>query len=170
MGCLIAMLITHILIFLKIKYISGSMAITMHDIKPIGLCVTTLELFDTRKFLLNYCEGQLIKGEDRNLVNRISEFRKELSRFQLKFLEGYKAIVASNIDKIIALVEARYGKTYSPDVDVVKRSGRRLINTVLNAQGFEMISSLESEFKTNIMQPTYRLFIDEMKKSHIDIV
>src|SRR3989338_2505977 len=167
MGCLIAISVTlHFNIFKISNILVVDMTITMHDIKPIGLCVSTLELFDTRKFLLNYCDGQLIKGDDKNLVNRINEFRKELSRSQLKFLEGYKAIVASNIDKIIALVEARYGKTYSPDVGVVKKSGRKMIDMILNAQGFEMISSLENEFKTNIMQPTHRLFIDEMRKSH----
>jgi len=32
-----------------------NMPLTMHDIKPIGLCITTQELFDTKKFLLNYC-------------------------------------------------------------------------------------------------------------------
>ncbi len=143
----------------------------MHDIKPIGLCVSTLELFDTRKFLLNYCDGLVLRGDDRNLVNKINEFRREMmGRSQPKFLDGYKAIIASNIDKIIALVEARYGKTYSPDVDVVKKSGKRMIDVLLHAQSFDVISSLENDFKTNVMQPTYRLFIDEMRKSHVNIV
>ncbi len=144
----------------------------MHDIKPIGLCITTQELFDTRKFLLNYCDNSVLRGGDPHLSNKINAVKRELNsiRTQTKFLDGYKTVIANNIDKIIALVESRYAKTFSDDVNLVKKSGRNLIEKVMLAQSFEEIAILEDVFKTNIVLPTYRLFIDDLKKSKINIV
>lgn len=148
------------------------MVLTMHDIKPIGLCLTTQELFDTKKFLLNYCDNSLLRMGDPHLINKINVIKRELNniRTQIKFLDGYKTVIANNIDKIIALVESRYEKTFSDDVSLVKKSGKNLIEKVIQAQSFEEISILEDVFKTNIVLPTYRLFIDDLKKSKINIV
>ena len=148
------------------------MTLTIHDIKPMGLCVSTLELFDSRKFLLNYCDGLILRGDDARLAQRLTQFKRELNSFmsQPKYLEGYKAIIANNIDKIIALVEGRYAKTYSADVESVKVHGKKLIEKVLNAMSFDAISMMEGDFKTSIMLPTYRLFVDDMKKARVDFV
>jgi len=148
------------------------MSLTMHDIKPIGLCITTQELFDTKKFLLNYCDNILLRGKDPALSNRLNVIKRDLNsvRTQPKFLEGYKAVLINNIDKIIALVESRYAKTFSEDVELVKKSGKNIIERITNAQSFDEIAILEDVFKTNVVLPTYRLFIDDMKKLKINIV
>ncbi len=148
------------------------MSLTMHDIKPIGFCLITQELFDTKKFLLNYCDNILLRGRDASLSNKINTLKKELNsiRTQPKFLDGYKAVLINNIDKIIALVESRYAKTFSDDVELVKKSGKNIIERIINAQSFDEIAILEDVFKSNIVLPTYRLFIDEMKKLKINIV
>ncbi|MEM5799518.1 MAG: hypothetical protein QXZ43_02540 [Candidatus Aenigmatarchaeota archaeon] len=148
------------------------MSLTMHDIKPIGLCITTQEMFDTRKFLLNYCDNTLLRGGDHSLANKLNLIKRDLNsiRTQQKFLDGYKTVMINNIDKIIALVESRYGKTFSEDVELVKKSGRNIIEKITNAQSFDEIAILEDVFKTNVVLPTYRLFIDDMKKLKINIV
>jgi hypothetical protein len=148
------------------------MSLTLHDIKPIGLCISTLELFDTKRFLLNYCDGLVLRGDDVRLKNKITNMRRELNsiRGQPKFLEGYKAILVSNIDKIIALVDSRYAKTFSEDVGLVKKSGNGLIDKILGANNFEEIMILENSFKSNVVLPTHRLFIDDLKRSRIQIV
>lgn len=148
------------------------MTLTLHDIKPIGLCISTQELFDTKRFLLNYCDNLVLRGDDVKLKNKLTTIRRELNsmRGQVKFLEGYKAILISNIDKIMALVDSRYAKTFLEDVQTVKKSGRKIIEKILDANSFEEIMSLENDFKSNIVLPTYRLFIDDLKKSRIQIV
>lgn len=144
----------------------------MYDIKPIGLCITTQELFDTKKFLLNYCDNMLLRGGDPVLSNKLNAVKRDLNsiRTQPKFLDGYKAVLINNIDKIIALVESRYAKTFSEDVQLVKKSGKNIIEKIMNAHSFDEIAILEDVFKTNIVLPTYRLFIDDMKKLKINIV
>ncbi|MCS7134927.1 MAG: hypothetical protein N3E38_01140 [Candidatus Aenigmarchaeota archaeon] len=148
------------------------MSITLHDIKPIGLCIATQDLFDTKKFILNYCDNTLLRGKDVSLANKINIIKRDLNsiRTQPKFLDGFKAVLISNIDKIIALVESRYAKTFSEDVELVKKSGKNIIEKIMNAQSFEEIAALEDVFKTNIVHPTYRLFTEDMKKFKINIV
>jgi hypothetical protein len=144
----------------------------MHDIKPIGLCMMTQELFDTKKFILNYCDNILLREKDASLSGKINAIKRDLNsiRTQPKFLDGYKAVLINNIDKIIALVESRYAKTFSDDVELVKKSGKNIIERITNAQSFDEIAILEDVFKTNVVLPTYRLFIDDMKKMKINIV
>ena len=148
------------------------MTLTMQEIRPIGLCVSTLDLFDTRKFLLGYCDHLVLRGEDPRLTQILTQFKRELnsSMSQPKFLNGYKAVIANNIDKIISLVEARYAKTYSGDVDLVRIQGKKLIDRVLSATSFDMIGSMEDDFKTKVLLPTYRLFIDDMKRTGTSFV
>ena len=148
------------------------MALTMHDIKPIGLCVSTEELFDTRRFILNYCDGLIIRGNDQNLASELTKIKREMNTFrtQNKFLEGYKAIIACNIDKILGLVASRYAK-FEPDrVEKIIMDGKTLVKKIINTNGFEEISPLESEFKSKITLPIYELFITELKKSNITVI
>jgi len=148
------------------------MALTMHDIKPIGLCVSTEELFDTRRFILNYCDGLIIRGNDQNLASELTKIKREMNTFrtQNKFLEGYKAIIACNIDKILGLVASRYAK-FEPDrVEKIIMDGKNLVKKIINTKGFEEISPLESEFKSKITLPIYELFITELKKSNITVI
>ncbi len=148
------------------------MTLTMHDIRPMGLCVSTLDLFDTRKFLLSYCDSIIMRGDDQRLINTLTQFKRELNSMmsQKKYLDGYKAIIVNNIDKIIALVEARYAKTYSGDVESVSVHGKKLIDRVLNATSFDVIGDMEDEFKIRILLPTYRLFVDDLKKSKVEFI
>ncbi len=148
------------------------MTLTMHDIRPIGLCVSTLDLFDTKKFLLGYADSLILRGDDPRLAQLLTKFKREMNSMmsQQKFLEGYKAIIANNIDKIIALVEARYAKTYSSDVDSVRAHGKKLIERVLNASSFDVIGGMEDDFKSRIVLPTYRLFVDDLKRSKVSFI
>jgi len=115
-------------------------ALTLNDIKPIGLCITTQELFDTKRFLYNYCDGLILRSKDSNLVNDLTAFKRELNslRTQIKYLAGFKAIVTSNIDKI--------------------------------PNNFEDILAMENEFKSKITLPVYELFIKSLKRSKINII
>jgi len=148
------------------------MALTLHDIKPIGLCITTEELFDTRRFILNYCDGLIIRGNDKNLTDELTRVKRELNAFrtQFKFLEGYKAIITSNIDKILGLVASRYAKVEPNRVERIIMDGKSLIKKIINTKSFEEIPVLEAEFKSKITLPIYELFIGELKKSNITVI
>ncbi len=148
------------------------MVLTLHDIKPIGLCITTEELFDTRRFILNYCDGLILRGNDQNLASELTRVKREMNAFrtQFKFLEGYKAIIACNIDKILGLVASRYTKVEPNKVEKIIMDGKNLVKKIINTKGFEEIPALESEFKSKITLPIYELFITELKKANITVI
>jgi hypothetical protein len=148
------------------------MALTLHDIKPIGLCITTEELFDTRRFILNYCDGLIMRGHDDNLRSELTRIKREMNAFrtQNKFLEGYKAIITCNIDKILGLVASRYAKFEPDKVERIIMDGKTLVKKIINTKGFEEIPTLEAEFKSKITLPIYELFISELKKSNITVI
>ncbi|MCX6821158.1 MAG: hypothetical protein NTW30_00095 [Candidatus Aenigmarchaeota archaeon] len=148
------------------------MALTLHDIKPIGLCITTEELFDTRRFILNYCDGLILRGNDVNLANELTKIKREMNAFrtQNKFLEGYKAIITCNIDKILGLVASRYFKVEPNRVDKIIMDGKTLVKKIINTKGFEEMPVLEAEFKSKITLPIYELFITELKKANITVI
>jgi len=148
------------------------MVLTMHDIKPIGLCVSTEELFDTRRFILNYCDGLIMRGNDDNLRSELTKVKREMNAFrtQNKFFEGYKAIITCNIDKILGLVASRYTKFEPDKVERIIMDGKTLVKKIINTKGFEEIPILEAEFKSKITLPIYELFISELKKSNITVI
>ena len=148
------------------------MALTMHDIKPIGLCVSTEELLDTRRFILNYCDGLIIRGNDKNLASELTKVKREMNAFrtQNKFFEGYKAIITCNIDKILGLVASRYVKSEPDKVEKIIMDGKTLVKKIINTKGFEEIPVLEAEFKSKITLPIYELFITDLKKSNITVI
>jgi len=153
------------LFILNYQLISDIMPLTLHDIKPIGLCVTTEELFDTKRFIHNYCDGLILRGKDLQLCNDLTMLKRQLNAFntQRKFFDGYKAIITSNIDKIIGLVSSRYG--YEPqDVEKIRMNAKDMIKKVIRAESFEEILGLENEFKTKVTLPTYELFIRDLKR------
>jgi len=147
------------------------MVLTMQDTKPIGLCVATQELFDTKRYLLNFCDGLLLRGDDPALKAKLTVVKRELNAFrtQPKFLEGHKAVIVSNIDKIIGLVD-RYSKANPNEVSEVKMNGKNLIQKVLKAETFDDILKLENEFKSGMTLPIYQLFIYDLKRSNIKMV
>ena len=148
------------------------MALSLNDIKPIGLCITTEELFDSRRFIMNYCDGLILRGNDQNLVSELTKIKREMNAFrtQFKFLDGYKAIITCNIDKIMGLVASRYTRSEPNKVEKIIMDGKNLIKKIINIKGFEEIPTLEAEFKSKITLPIYELFINEMKKSNITII
>lgn len=148
------------------------MPLTLHDIKPIGLCITTQELFDTKRFLLNFCDGLIIRGKDIRLRNELTEIKKKLNTFHTKdrYFNGYKAIITSNIDKILGLLSSRYFKKSPNKVERIIMDGKDLIKEVIKAKSFEDIKALEDEFKKKITLPMYQLFIDDLKEAKIRII
>ncbi|MBD3155911.1 MAG: hypothetical protein GF368_04620 [Candidatus Aenigmarchaeota archaeon] len=147
------------------------MALTMHDTKPIGLCLATQELLDTKRYLLNFCDGLILRGNDPQLKRKLELVKRELNTFRTKqkFLEGHKAVIVSNIDKIIGLVD-RYSKVNPDKANKVKSNGKVLIQKVLNADSFDKIYQLESEFKKDITLPIYQMFTNDLKRSNIRMV
>jgi hypothetical protein len=148
------------------------MALTLNDIKPIGLCITTQELFDTKRFLYNYCDGLIIRGKDDQLVSELTVFKRDLNTFrtQLKFLNGYKAIITNNIDKILGIANSRYSKDEPRMVEQLVMNGKDIIKKTLRANSFEEILAMENEFKSKVTLPVYELFIKSLKKSNINVI
>jgi len=147
-------------------------ALTLNDIKPIGLCITTQELFDTKRFLYNYCDGLILRSKDTNLVNDLTAFKRELNsmRTQIKYLAGFKAIVTSNIDKILGIATSRYSRDEPKMVERLVMNGKSMIKKILMANNFEDILAMEGEFKSKITLPVYELFIKSLKRSKIDVI
>jgi hypothetical protein len=148
------------------------MALTLNDIKPIGLCITTQELFDTKRFLHNYCDGLILRGKDTNLTNDLTAFKRDLNSFraQFKFLNGYKAIITSNIDKILGIATSRYSKDEPRMVERLVMNGKDIIRKTLKANSFEEILAMEVEFKSKVTLPVYELFIKSLKRSSVNVI
>jgi len=148
------------------------MSTTLYDVRTVGLCIATEELFDARRFLLNFCDMFILRCNDTSLKTKLLDFKRELNsmRTQKKFFEGYKAVIMNNIDKILRLARSRYGKISPEAVDRIVTDGKNLVKKVLKAEDFEDISSLESEFRSKITLPAYKLFIDYMKRSNMSVL
>ena len=145
------------------------MALTLHDITPIGLYVATLELLDTRRFQAGFCDSILMKEGD-NFPELIS-LRRELnsSSTQSKFLEGHKTAIISNIDKILTMTN-RYQSIDSIEVGKILKEGKEIIKRVFYAGTFEQIAGIENDFKREVVLPINRLFIELMKRSKVSVI
>ena len=147
------------------------MPLTMQDIKPVSLCIATEELFDSKRFRENFCDNLVLKARDKEIEELVSPLKKEITlRNPKKFLEGYKAVIMSNIDKILSLVSARYSSVDFKKVEDIVKSGKELIKKVYFAESFEEINSLGEIFRRKISLPTYSLFISAMRHSQIDVI
>lgn len=148
------------------------MTITLSDITPVGLCIATEELFDTRRYQLNFGDGMILRTRDKQLELWLTPMKRDLtdSVKQKKFLDGHKAAIINNIDKILSLVSSRYSASSLRSVEVVNNDGKNLIRKVLFAENFDHLGILAPEFKSKIMHPVYQLFIEHMKKSKTSIV
>src|SRR3989338_9840918 len=147
------------------------MTVTLSDMTPVGLCIATQELFDTRRYQLNFGDNTILRTRDKQLELWLTPIKRDLTDImkQTRFLDGHKAVIISNIDKILSLVSARYAASSLRSVDVINMDGKNLIRKVLFAENFDQIGVLENEFKTKIMNPVYQLFIDQMKKLNTNI-
>ncbi len=110
------------------------MPITLNDVKPISLCITTEELLDSKRFLYNFCDTLIMRGKDNRLREDLECVKKEMNDFrtQLRFLNGYRTVIINNIDKIMALIDSRYYKIDPVKVDRIKMDGKDLIKKILN--------------------------------------
>lgn len=139
--------------------------LTMHDLTPISLCLATQELLDTKKFQLGFCDNLVLRLKDEKLSEGLVKIKRDLSSFltEKKFFEGYKAVIISNIDKIIGLVHSRYLKVDFKLASEVIESAKEIMEKVLKAQSFQEISGLEASFKSKITLPVYHLFSESIK-------
>lgn len=148
------------------------MPLTLHDVNPIALCIATQELFDANRFRSNFCDNLILRARDKKLEPKLTSLKRELNSTAMEkdFLEGHKAVIISNIDKILGLVSSRYSKIDFRLTESVVSSGKELIEKVLTCERFEDIAKLEPEFKSKITLPVYELFIGYMKRSKISVI
>jgi len=148
------------------------MALTLHDLTPIGLCVVTQELMDTRKFQNGFCDNTIMKTRDEDLKDKLVSIKRELNSYstESRFLQGHKAVIVNNMDKINALVISRFGQQDLRAVENIVAYSKDLMTKVLNASSFDDISALEPTFRSKVSLPVYDLFLQYMKKSNIPMV
>ncbi len=148
------------------------MTLTLHDITPVGLAIATQELFDTRRYQQNFCDHLLLRIKDKDLSPSVSDIKRELNSMQTqkKFLEGHKAAIISNMDKIMSLVAGRYSSMDMRVSEKVVESAKDLVRRVAFATTFEDIARLEPLFKSGVTLPVYELFINYMKRSNNAVV
>jgi len=148
------------------------MTLTMQEVIPIGLCIATQDLMDARRFQQNFADNLVLRARDRTLEPKLTPIKRELnsSVHQKKYLEGHKTAIVSNIDKIIALVVARYAELDLNLVDSIAYNGKLIIEKVLNADSFDKIGELDSLFKSKVTLPVYDLFIRHLKKFRISMI
>ncbi len=145
------------------------MPITLADIAPVALCISTQDLFDAKRFQLNFCDNLLLRTKDEVLEPTLIKIKREINTKALekKFLEGYKIVIISNIDKIIGLVISRYSKIDLKLAQSVVIEGKDLIERVNLANSFEDIAKLESVFKAKITLPVYEMFLSYLKQTGV---
>lgn len=143
------------------------MHITMSDMMPVGLCLATHELFDARRFQKNFCDHSLLRVRSSAIEDDLWPMKKELnsSDYQKKYIEGHKAVIVSNIDKILSLATARYPSLNLRSMESIVSDGRSLMKKVIRASSFEDIALLEPDFKSKIVLPVYGLFLEHMKRT-----
>lgn len=143
------------------------MHITMTDMMPVSLCLATHELFDTKRYQQNFCDHCLLRSPDTETSNAIWTVKKELgsSSYEKKYIEGHKAAIVSNIDKILSLTTARYAHMNVRSIEAVVKEGKSLMKKVMQATAFQDILFLEPTFKSKIVLPVYEMFLESMKRS-----
>jgi len=145
---------------------SVDMHLTMADMMPVSLCLATQELFDVKRYQQNFGDFSILRSRDSEIESIISPIKKELgSGMQDRYLQGHKAVIISNIDKIISLVSGRYVNTNMKSAEAVIKDGKWMIKRVAQAQSFQEILVLEPVFKSKIVLPVYSLFLDYNKLS-----
>ena len=145
------------------------MPVTMVDMQPVGICMVTQDLFDAKRFQRNFCDTLLMRAKDRVMEEVLVAAKRELnaSATEKKFLDGYKIVIASNIDKILSIVSSRYAQIDHRMVEEIVTSGKDLMKRIMFADNFDQIASLEATFKSKVNLPTYHLFLESMKRSKV---
>ena len=148
------------------------MTLTLNEITPIGLCLSTQDLFDARRFQTNFCDNILMRSKEPNLENKIVRVKRELNAFmtEKKFVEGHKAVILSNLDKIISLTSSRFVEIDLRATENIVLHSKDIMEKVLAAQTFDEIAALHNDFKSNVTLPVYELFLKYMKRSKVPMV
>ncbi|MDI6798658.1 MAG: hypothetical protein QMD12_01510 [Candidatus Aenigmarchaeota archaeon] len=148
------------------------MPLTLADITPVALCIATQDLFDAKRFQSNFCDNILLRMKDEYLEPSIVRIKRDLnsSITEKKFLEGHKAAIISNIDKIIGLVASRYARVDLKSAEGVVAEAKELIEKVMLANSFEDIARLEPVFRSKITLSVYSMFIEYLRMSKIQVI
>lgn len=148
------------------------MTLTMQEIIPLSMCISTQDLIDAKRFQQNFADNVVLRMRDRTLEPKLTPIKRELNSSiqQRKYLEGHKTAIISNVDKIMALVSARYSGIDLNLVDSIVYNCKMIIDKVLSAESFEKIAELDPTFRSKISLPVYDLFIRHLKKSRISMI
>lgn len=132
--------------------------ITMQEMEPLALCIVTQQMFD-RRFRTAFCDNTMLRERDPRLEPELVRMKREMNSgmTERKYIEGHKANIVNNLDRIIALVP-RYAKSDIHGVEAVVRNGKELMRKVLAADSFEQLSAMDAEFKTKITLAVYELY------------
>ncbi len=143
------------------------MVVNLNDVMPVGLCQATQELFDVRRFKANFGDFLILRANDKTIGPKVNLLKKDVNSLltEEKFFEGHKAVIISNIDKILSLVSSRYMQVDMRVAEGVVNNGKQLIEKVMESVSFEDLGRLEPEFKTRITFPVYELFNGYSKNS-----
>jgi hypothetical protein len=148
----------------------GFVAVTLNDVTPVGLCIATDVLFDAKRFLSGFGDNVVLRSKDGALAGPIGRMKRELNTSVgvQKFLDGYKAAIIGNIDRIISAA-TRYMKIDIRETERVVEGGKDLMGRVANASTFDELAALQPEFKRNVMLPVYGLFIKQSRRDGLVI-
>jgi hypothetical protein len=140
--------------------------VSISDITPVGLCLVTQELLDSKRFCEYFGDNLILRFKDKGLEQTILPIKKDLNSLMArrKFLQGHKAVIISNIDKILALVSARYSKIDLKEVEKIILEGKELVKKVAFTDSFENLSNLAPRFRSKIALPVYSLFLKYEKR------
>jgi len=136
---------------------------TMQEMEPLALCIVTQQMFD-RRFRTAFCDSTLLRDRDLKLEPEILRMKREMNSgmTERKYLEGHKANIINNLDKIVALV-GRYARADVHGAEAVVKNGKDMMRKVLAAGSFDEISGMDAEFKTKITLAVYELFVRHSK-------
>lgn len=138
---------------------------TIADITPLAFCIQTDDLFDFKNFQSSFGDYLLLRERDQEFEEFLIGIKRRLSlgATQQEFLEGYKAVLIRNLDKIMSLVEGRYSSIDKKTVDTINTTIKQLIRKILVAEDFQKIQELETTFRRNVMLQVYSLFLKSIK-------
>ncbi|MCX6820586.1 MAG: hypothetical protein NT016_01400 [Candidatus Aenigmarchaeota archaeon] len=132
--------------------------ITMQEMEPLAYCMVTQQMFD-RRFRMAFCDNTLLRERDMTLEPELLRMKREMNSgmTERKYLEGHKANILNNLDRIVVLV-ARYAKSDVHGTEAVMRNGKEMMRKVLAVESFDELSSMDAEFKTKILLAVYELY------------
>ena len=144
----------------------------MHDVAPVGLCIVTQDLLDIRRYKGDFGDFMMLRMKDKNIEMQIFDLKRQLNSrtSEMKFLEGHKAVIVSNIDKIISLVSSRYSQINLRQTEKIIEAAKDVMSRVMMASNFDQIAELEPVFRSKVTLPVYDLFVDYLKTQSLRLV